>query len=400
MQVRTAAVNLANDGKSGELFFLPFQNRKLHRLLAGVDEEKRPDTVRDVLDLGAEVLTRVGHHGDLEQLSQAVERLDLEGKRIVEAVEAKIEAIMQETTDGLAKSFAEKDGPLAAAFDQFDPTVEGNILNIFNDLIVGSIAKSTKQAVAELAEATTNQVKSLTESLTLLEKVAAVEEARLEEASRGTAKGLEHERNVETLLGELVGAAGDGLDDVSTIVGLAGNKQGDKVIRPKQGCSIVTEEKYTQRITESKARELLAGAMENRGAELGMLIVEDESKVPGNQPFHFIDTDKVVVVADRLTLRLVYSFMRGKAVERAQSAQQLDEERFVASLDAIRSHIAEMRLCLERFKLLRTEHTKATKAIGQAGRYVDELAETIANGVADITGLIDALVNVDQDEAA
>jgi hypothetical protein len=400
MVERAAEVRIADDGESGEISFLQFENRTLHRLLVEVDENSRPGVVLDALDLGAEVLSRVGHHGDLEQLSQAVERLDQEGKRIVEAAVERVDELVDQTIAGLTNSLADEDGPLAAVFGQFDPTIEGNVLDTFRDLVAASIAKSTKQAVADLAEATSRQVETLTKSVGILEKVAAVEEARLAEARKGTAKGFDHEADVESLLGELVGIAGDSLDDVSTVVGLAGNKKGDKVIKPREGCSIVTEEKCTQRISESKARQLLAAAMENRGAELGMLIVDDVSKVPGSQPYHLIDADKVVVAADRLTLRLVYTFMRAKAVERSQTARHVDDERFIEALDAIRSHIDDIGRCLERFKLVRTEHTKATKAIGQAGRYVDDVATTIADGVGDIAALIDAIVDSAEEAAA
>lgn len=395
----TAPVRIADDGKSGEIVFLRFSNRKLHRLLEEVDEASRSGVVLDALEIGAEVLLRVGHHGDLEQLSQAVERLDEEGKRIVEAAAKRVDTIIEETTMGLSESLADEDGPLAAMFDHFDPTVEGNVLDSFRDLIVASIAKSTKQAVSDLAIATTDQLETLTKSLAILEKVAAVEEARLEEAKRGTAKGFDHESDVESLLGELVSIAGDGLDDVSTVVGLAGNKKGDKVIKPRAGVSIVTEEKCTQRLSESKARALLDAAKENRGAALGMLIVEDESKVPGNQPYHLIDDDKVVVVADRLTLRLVFSYMRAKAIEIAQSQRPVDDARLGEVLDDIGTQVDNLRRCLERFKLVKTEHTKATKAISQAGGYADEIGGLIADSVNEISSLIDSIVQT-REEAA
>jgi hypothetical protein len=54
--------------------------------------------------------------------------------------------------------------------------------------------------------------------------------------------------------------------------------------------------------------------------------------------------------------------------------------------------VDDIKRALERFRLLRTEHTKASKAIGQAGRYVDEVAETISDGVTDIMMIIDSLV--------
>ena len=98
----------------------------------------------------------------------------------------------------------------------------------------------------ELTESTKEQVESLTKSIGALEKVAAIEEARAEEAKRGTAKGRDHELDVETLLGALIAVTGDGLDDVSNVIGLDGSKKGDKVVYVRGGMPIVTEEKCTQ----------------------------------------------------------------------------------------------------------------------------------------------------------
>ena len=218
---------------------------------------------------------------------------------------------------------------------------------------------------------------------------------------RAPPRGLDHEFDTETLLGELVSVTGDGLDDVSTVVGLEGTKKGDKVITPRNGCAIVTEEKCTTRMSESRLRAVLEAAMANRGAALGVIIVEDESKVPGNQPFHLIDDNKAVVVAARLPLRMVYALLRAKAIELARATSSVDDMLVVESVNTIRLLGEDIRRALDRFKLLRTEHTKATKAIGQAGHYVDELAETIASDVTEIMMTIDGLaIANDEQEAA
>jgi hypothetical protein len=200
----------------------------------------------------------------------------------------------------------------------------------------------------------------------------------------------------------LVSVAGDSLDDVSTFVGERGSKKGDKTITPRGGCTIVTEEKCTVRISESRARSILEEAMANRGAQFGMLIVDEESKVPGNQPFHLIGDDKVVVVAERVSLRLVYALFRAKAIELARAPSFSANDALVdESVAAIRRLVVEIQQALERFRLLRTEHTKAAKAIGQASRYLDEAGETIGDGVNEIMAIIDALVrNADAGVAA
>jgi hypothetical protein len=196
------------------------------------------------------------------------------------------------------------------------------------------------------------------------------------------------------------GWAGDGLDDVSEVFGLDGTRKGDKVIRPRGGVAIVTEEKCTKPVSEAKARVLLGEAMRNRGAALGMLIVEDETKVPGNQPYHLIDDDKVVVAANPVTLRLVYCLMRSKAIEAAQAVRAVDDHAAVEALGEIRGHIDDIARALDRFKLIRTEHTKATKAIAQAAGYVDDLGAVITDDVTEITLLIKEVVGDDHPEEA
>jgi hypothetical protein len=387
----TQNVSLADDGETGNIHNLTFRNRSLHRRLAAAEESQRATLVLDALDVGAEVLARAAQHGDLDNLGLAVERLDQESKRIVAATVEHVDRTIEKTITEMAATIQGEDGPLAVLLEKFNPGVDGNVIDLFRDLVATTATKATKQAVKDIAEASQDTMDRLTKSMVLLEKVAAVEQARLAEAAKGTAKGLDHERDTESLLGELVAVAGDSLDDVSTVAGLEGNKKGDKTITPRGGCTIVTEEKCTARLSESKARALLDESMANRGAHLGMLIVEDESKVPGNQPFHFIDDDKVVVVADRLALRLVYALFRAKAIELAKVACGADDGAVTVAVDTIRQLVEDIKRTIERFRLLRTEHTKASKAIGQASRYVDDVAETLAESVAEIMAVIDAL---------
>lgn len=395
MQKQNEHVHLIDDGVTGEIINLTFSSRSLHRVLSEAPTEERPGVARDALEIGGEVLARMNHHGDLDQVAEAVNRLGEEGKRIIDTTVQAADRVVDDTVEKLTAALAEKDGPLAGLLGHFDPAVDGNVVDRFRDLITAGIAKATKNAVGELTEATKEQVDSLTKSLAVLEKVAAIEEARLEEARKGTAKGFDHERDVEALLGELVAVAGDGLDDVSLVPGIMGTKKGDKVITPRGGAAIVTEEKCTKPVTEARARQLLTEAMANRGTVLGMLIVDDESKVPGKQPYHLIDHDKVVVAADPVTLRLVYCLMRAKAIEAAQAARAIADHAAVEALKEIRYHVDGIGRAMERFKLVRTEHTKATKAIQQAASYVEEMATSLANDVSDISSLIDAAVSDD-----
>ena len=350
--------------------------------MSGVDREQRILVLADVLAQGAELLTRAGRHGDLEQFTAAIERLDGESSRIVTAATERFERIVVETIEGMAASLQGDDGPLKPVLNRFDPSAKGNVIDLFREVITSTAAKATKDAVKELAETTAETTEKLAKSVATLDKVAAAEQARLDEASRGTAKGITHELTVESLLGELVSVAGDGLDDVSTVPGLMGTKKGDKLITPDGGVPIVTEEKCTQRYSESKIRALLNESMANRGAKLGMMIVEDESKVPGNRPFHLIDRDKIVVVAEPITLRLVYCLFRAKSIELAVASYSADSDVLTSTVEAIHEHIDEIDRVLKRFRELKTEHTKAAKAIKQSEGYAAEMATMLADSSA------------------
>ena len=136
--------------------------------------------------------------------------------------------------------------------------------------------------------------------------------------------------------------------------------------------------------------------MRNRGAGIGMLIVDHETKIPGNQPYHLIDDDMVVVAADPVVLRLVFCLMRSRAIAAAQAMRAVDDHTALDALNAILGHVHDIARALDRFKLIRTEHTKASKAIAQAAGYVDELGTSITEKVTEINTLIDDAVGEDR----
>jgi hypothetical protein len=157
-------VYLNDDGASGEVHRLQFENRTLHRLLSEAPADGRPGLARDALELGAEVLARLSYHGDLDQVAGAIDRLDAEGKRIIETTMTASDKVVSDTITNLREQLSAEDGPFADLVNQFNPAVEGNVVETFRDLVSSTIAKATRLAVNELAETTTDQVQSLTKS--------------------------------------------------------------------------------------------------------------------------------------------------------------------------------------------------------------------------------------------
>ena len=382
---------LESNGLSGTISRLPFSSSQIHRYLSSVGEDGRGAAALNALRIGSEAMLMSMSDQELKSLTDAVRRLDTESARIVEETTGQIDSAIETAVKTILTSLEVADGPLGSLLAQFDPSSEGNVIDVFRGLVSAATRAATTEAVGELSDATQGTLEKLASAIANLERVVAVEQARQLEAARGSAKGIDHELATEALLGEFVAVTGDGLDDVSTVLGLQGTKKGDKIILPLGGVRICTEEKSTTRMTESKARKILGEAMANRGASLGMLIVDDQSKVPGNQPFHLIGDDMVVVAAERFALRLVYHFFRAKAVllKRAAGLQPSKDVGIV--VHELRELVSAIQRSLERFRLLRTEHTKALKAVDKAGDYLDEIGSGISEDVAGMVALIDEI---------
>ena len=385
---RTSRILLETDDVSGCIESLSFESRALHRLLTETEESDRPRVARDALELGAEVLERANYQGEMAQLKDAIEQLDGQSKYIVENLTESANSVVTGTVESLTEKLSSEGGPLAPILNRFDPKMDDNIIETFRRLVSSTITDATDTAVKKLAESTVEDLTKLQKSISSLDRVAAVEAARLEESERGTAKGREHERDVESLLGEILIVTQDSMEDKSEEYGMSGSKVGDKLITIRSGkmtSYIVTEDKKTaKKYTEEAARRLLNEAMTNRGANVGMLVVDDESKVPGDQIYWLIDDDKVVVVADTFALRLVYPLMRAKSLEIAQATLMVDDAAAKEKLRAISSSVDGIKQAVVEFRNLKSAHTKARGGLNAAIESAKSIEEQLLGRVNEI----------------
>ena len=386
--VREGSVILETDDISGYIE-LRFQSRSLHRLLSEAAEKDRLQVVHDALELGAEMLERVRYQGEMAQLKDAVDELDGQSRQIVEKMTENAKSVVTDTVERLSEKLSSDDGPLASILKSFDLEADDNVIDTFRRLVGATITDATDRAVTRLADSTVTEMTKLRSSISALDRVAAAETARLEESEKGTAKGRAHERDVERLLGEILVVTQDSMENKSEEYGLSNSKVGDKLITVRSGTMtsyIVTEDKKTAtRYTEQKAREILDNAIVNRCANVGMLVVDDESKVPGGQIYRLIDNDKVVVVADHLALRLVYPLMRARSLEIAQSNVTVDDEEAKEKLRVIRSSVNGLKEAAADFRKLKTAHTKAKGGVEDAIASAKAIEEKLLARVAEIT---------------
>ena len=130
--------------------------------------------------------------------------------------------------------------------------------------------------------------------------------------------------------------------------------------------------------------------MSNREAQLGVLIVDSEEKVPGRQPFHFIDDDKAVVLSDPSCVRLVFLYFRHKAVEieRKGSGEAQVTDR---ALRDLRGHLDSVARQLDRFRQIRTEATNSKRAVERLLACAEDIAVAITGDTTTMLGILDSL---------
>ncbi len=315
--------------------------------------------------------------------------MDGQSKHIVENMTESAKSVVTDTVESLTAKLSSGDGPLAPILERFDLERDNNIIDMFRRLVSITITDATDKAVKKLAESTVEDISKLHNSIGALDRVAAAEAARLGESERGTAKGREHERDVESLLGEILIVTQDSMEDKSEKYGLSGSKVGDKLITVSSGkmtSYIVTEDKKTaKKYTEEAARRLLNEAMSNRGANVGMLVVDDQSKVPGDQIYWLIDNDKVVVVAETFALRLVYPLMRARSLEIAQANLTVDDDAAKEKLRAICSSVDGIKQAVAEFRKLKSAHTKAQGGLNAAIESAKSIEDQLLGRVNAIT---------------
>lgn len=390
------SIHLNDDGTSGEISSLEFHDPAVHRLLAAAESDGAGvERARDALSLGARAYEMAAGGAHTGSIDEALRRSDERCSQLLTELNDGYAELTQRSLDSLAEALAAADGPLATVLHQLDPHSDDNLIAAINDAILRTARNAMKDSSEAFDDRMHKVEKTVNEVMGEMKAFLAAQDARAAEAERGTRKGLEFEDRVEALLGDLVSVTRDGLHDVSTEYGVDGNREGDHVIDVVGGCPIAVEEKASGSYTERKAREILTGAMSNRAAPLGILIVDDEQKVPGKQPFHFIGDDMVVVSADPAALRLVFPFMRMRSLRLAQEARRGDSDQAVECLKVLEVALSDAKSKLAVITSVRKSHTEAFKGIESARQGVDELESSLQEVFQRCSDEIEAVLDAE-----
>jgi hypothetical protein len=375
----------------------------------------------DAIAVGARIIAREHASADVEVLRQELARATEAAARSIEqgatAVNEQLAAKVTqlfgadsgEVTKVLAKYFSDDstgavqnrvraaiEEVLAKSRDdlrkQFASDSDDNPLAIFQRTQLAVIKQTGEQQSQHLL-AVNEQLKSLEVKLTELK----AEKEKLEEVSaereKGTAKGRTFEEVVHEAIDRIALPQGDDCEAVGDLKEGSG-KKGDVVVAigacqgPARG-RIVFEAKNSK-LSRPKALEELDGAMAERNADFGVLVVQSEEQVPAKMlPLREYNGDKLIVPFDpdepggALSLQVAYALARARVLMAKGGGEGVDTA-------AIRDTTERALQAMEDVRRIKQQLTASKTSIDKAGEIVDLMAARVRDHLADIESLLHA----------
>jgi hypothetical protein len=272
---------------------------------------------------------------------------------------------------------------------QFTSDSQDNPIVAIQRATLGVMKQSADQqnehlrAMAERMEATRLELAELRAEKQRLTEVAA-------EAQRGTAKGRTYEEAVYEALDAIAVAQGDDCDGVGDVRGVGG-KKGDVVVAldacggPARG-RVVFEAKNSK-LSKKQALADLDEAMTARDADFGVFVVPEVDKLPAKtSALREFNGNKMFVVFDpedgsRLELEVAYKLARARVLMARGSEGALDP-------DAVRTEVERALVEMENVRRVKSQHTQAITAIGEASKIVGEMDAAVRARLAQIEALL------------
>jgi hypothetical protein len=322
-----------------------------------------PRTVSDAIEIGARVLDREDaaaevdyvraeferHASELrERLTRALADGDEQlAERIASSFDGAREgSVQQQIREVLVRALEEQRTALARQFSAEDGT---NPLTDFKGAVVRELRQRDARQQQE-NEANRTRIEELTRELVELKERAEGDRRVAEAEEAGTRKG----RTFEERAFAAIEAIAAGRDDVAHHVGdeeaVGGGKRGDVVVEldaaTGSAAGRLVFEIKDERLSKRDAWAVLNDALDQREADLAVLLVAGEAKVPaGYRQLHQYEGTKMVVAVDREEpggVELEAAYCVARALVRAGRERSLTVDA-AGVLDAIEAIETELR---------------------------------------------------------
>ena len=232
-----------------------------------------------------------------------------------------------------------------------------------------------------------DQEQTLLNAIQKLKEDLGISKAVDAEHQKGTQKGVEFEEYCGNIISDIAKVYGDKLEDTGNTTGLiAGSKKGDHVYTiVDTGKKIVLEEKdYGNRQTQPKLESYIKEAIENRGADYGIVVTKRKSAFPesvgifqeyGNSLFVALTTEEsedAELQDELLTIALRWAILRLK-----QKSGTVDSGLIIQKIDSAQRN-------MKKFSNIKTKCTSINTITEDIKKDLDDYRDLIKKDLEDI----------------
>ena len=322
-----------------------------------------------------------------ESLDEAFEEfLDEKSK---ESAIGKISSLLNDFDDKTLEMLKDIKQTQTEAFEKaLDPEEKKSKINVLRD---------------QLKEHTEKELESLTKKLDELILHLGLEKTKEESLEKSTGKGVLFEDVVQAVLSKISVSVNDFVEPTSNVRGKTGNKGDHTVTIDKQSASLKTInivfESKTKQMSVKDINTELTACMENRSAEIGVIIFDKQERVQKitELPFYPIDDNKALVVLDPevggdLPLQVAYMWARYKALMSASDKVEED----LLDLTELMNKVKVAQGSLGNIKQIKTGHTNAKSGIEKSEKFLEILESDLKENLDQISSMFkDATIDSD-----
>lgn len=336
--------------------------------------------------------------GVAETTERAIDELAKEIDRVVEPEGGLI-------SEAVSREMGRFEEAISSAFDENDKeSALSRIEAVVKDLTTEMVAQ-TARSVAQLLDPGSDEsplgklrggivreingsMQGLTTSLGQVQSWLETEAAVAEEREKGTAKGRTFEEKVSAVLSDIAASTGDDVQTTGDETGhLEGSKVGDIVTTVHLGLPAPTRlvfECKSRRLSHKKATEELDVAVENRDAEVGLVVFSSQEKAPVAGPLVRLAPNRYSVVfdpdsGDDLALRVAYQLARSDLFASASMEATADVD-----VALIGQKVKEARVLLDQVTQIKSGMTKARNGLDRAEDAVVAMKTSLLQALTDI----------------
>ena len=313
-----------------------------------------------------------------ESLGEAFE--DFLDEKSKESAIGKISALLNDFDDKTLEMLKDIKQTQTEAFEKaLDPEEKKSKINVLRD---------------QLKDHTEKELELLTKKLDEVIMHLGLQDAKEELIEKSTGKGTSFEDVAQAVLSKISVSVNDFVEPTSTVKGKTGNKGDHTVTIDKQSASLKTInivfESKTKQMSVKDINTELTACMENRNAEVGVIIFDKQERVQKitDLPFYPIDDNKALVVLNPdaggdLPLQVAYMWARYKAL--VSSSDKVDED--LLDLSELINKVEAAEGALSNIKQIKTGHTNAISGIKKSEKFLGFMQEELEENLSQISSM-------------